>query len=376
LRVLSIAFVVLLSACATSQRATVLHVEKQWVRSTLEKEYLGARRIHRFTPIVTDNLVIAGNSIDGIVAYDRHSAREKWRMHIADGVESGAYLFDGILYFGAGDGFFYAVNSTDGQLLWSYPLKAEGLGKPMLSGEDIYVLGGNNVAHSLKAKTGKLNWVYTRRDASSLSIRGGSQPLVSDQTVYFGFSDGSLVALERSTGNVEWEVNLNPNKRFRDVDDSPILENNIIYVSSYDGKLYALAKEDGKTIWSTNEGGYDRVLLSGKSLFLSSTSGKILAIDKTTGKTIWSKVNPHGISTGPQLWRGVLLVAEMGGALRFLDGRTGEFITTFEPGRGVTSTPYVDKKTNDVYFMSADANLFALRLDWRKAISEWPWEEL
>lgn len=364
----------LLTACASTQRPQRLAIDKQWVRSTLEKEYLGGRRIHRFSPIVTDDLIIQGNGIDGVVAYDRRWARERWRMSLADGVEAGATLSDGILYFGSGDGFFYALNASDGRQLWSYPLKAEGLGRPTVAGEDVYVLGGNNVAHSLNAKTGKLNWVYTRRDASNLSIRGGSQPLISGNIVYFGFSDGALVALSRSSGSVVWEVNLNPNKRFRDVDASPILEGDIIYISSYDGQLYALQKSDGKTIWTVNEGGYEEVLIAGKTIFLSATSGKILAIEKATGKIIWSKTNPKGLSTGPALWRGVLLVGEMGGALRFLDGRTGEYLNSFEPGRGVTSKPYVDKNTNQVYFISADANLYALRLDWKRRIYDWPWE--
>lgn len=363
----------LLGACA-SQPAQKLAVERSFARSTLEKQFLGGRRIHRFTPILTDDMVITANSIDGIVAYDRTWAREQWRMHIQDGIESGATLYDGILYFGAGDGFFYAIKASDGKMVWSYPLKAEGLGKPAISGDRVFVLGGNNVAHALDAKTGKLVWIYNRRDASNLSIRGGSQPVVQGDVVYIGFSDGYLVALNRTSGNVVWEVNLSQNKRFRDVDATPVLDGDLIYISSYDGKLYALQADGGKILWTVDEGGYDEVLKSGKTLFLSSTSGKILAVEKATGRIIWSKQNPKGISTAPVLWRNVLLVGEMSGALRFLDGRTGEYLSQFEPGRGVTSKPMVDKTGNEVYFMSADANLYALKLSFKKQNELWPWE--
>ena len=43
-------------------------VEKRWVRGTVDGDYLLGRRIHRFAPIVTDKMVSAANSIDGLTA--------------------------------------------------------------------------------------------------------------------------------------------------------------------------------------------------------------------------------------------------------------------------------------------------------------------
>src|SRR5262249_38660079 len=110
-------------------------------------------------------------------------------------------------------------------------------------------------------------------------------------------------------------------------------------------------------------------------LFVSSTSGKTLAIDKGSGKIIWSKPNPHGIGTGLGLWRGVLVYGEMEGSLRFLDGQTGKFLTSYDPGRGITARPYIDKKTNQVIFTSNDANVYALKLEFKRNIYDWPWEK-
>src|SRR3712207_7702884 len=54
-------------------------------------------------------------------------------------------------------------------------------------------------------------------------------------------------------------------------------------------------------------------------------------------------------------------VGEMSGALRFLDARSGELLGEFAPGRGVTSKATVDSLKGEVYFMSHDANLYALQ---------------
>jgi len=349
-------------------------VEKRWARSTLQQEYLGGRRIHRFAPILTDKVIYAANSIDGISAYDRGTASQIWRFDIKDGVEGGAQLVDDILYFGAGDGQLYALQAANGGLLWTYPLKAEGLAEPLIRNGVLYILGGNNVAHALDAKTGKLMWLYNRREASNLSVRGGSQPALVGDLVLIGFSDGALVALNKTSGTVVWEANLNRNKRFRDVDATPIVDGDNVYASSYDGALYALNRADGKILWTIDEGGYEQVQISGNNLYFSSTSGKTMAVDKASGKILWSKENPAGIGTAPVLYRNVLIVGEMSGALRFLDTRTGEFLGEFAPGRGVTSRATVDPKKGEVYFMSHDANLFALRVSWKKHVRDWPWE--
>lgn len=349
-------------------------VEKRWARTTLDQEYLAGRRVHRFAPIVSDKMVIAANSIDGIAAYERKTAHVIWRFDIKDGVEGGAELVDGILYFGAGDGQLYALQSETGSVLWTYPLKAEGLAEPLIRDGVLYVLGGNNVAHALNAKTGKLMWLYNRREASNLSVRGGSQPALSGDLVLIGFSDGALVALNKTSGAVAWEANLNRNKRFRDVDATPVLDGDTVYASSYDGALYALNRNDGKILWTIDDGGYEQVLVSGPNLYFSTTSGKTLAVEKASGKILWSKDNPNGIGTAPVMFRNVLVVGEMSGALRFMDMRNGDFLGEFAPGRGVTSRATVDSKRGEVYFMSHDANLFALRVSWRKHVRDWPWE--
>lgn len=371
---LSAVLMVLLGCSSVRTVPNKFVVEKRWVRDTVEQDYIKGRRIHRFSPVLTEKLVITGNSIDGLVAYDRDTALLRWRLPIQDGAEAGAQLAEDILFFGAGDGQLYALQPESGKALWTYPLKAEGIAKPLVKNGVVYVLSGNNVMHALNAKTGKLVWTYNRREASNISVRGGSQPAIADDLVLVGFSDGSLVALNKSSGAVVWEANLNRNKRFRDVDSSPIVDGDNIYVSSYDGSLYCLNRNDGRVIWVVDDGGYEEVLLNGNIIYYSSTTGKTMALDKGSGKVIWSKDNPRGMATAPMMYKGVLMVGEMEGAMRFLDARTGELLNEFAPGRGVTSRATVDMSNGEVYFMSTDANLFALQVNWKRHSKDWPWE--
>jgi len=351
-------------------------IEKPFVRATIQGQYLQGRRIHRFQPLLFKNMVITGNGIDGIMAYDKSSGHEIWRYPIFDGVEGGAILEKGRLYFGAGDGQFYCMDAQTGKVIWSSPLKAEGLSRPTLDGNTLFVLSGSNVARALNKDNGQLLWVYDRQDRSSFSIRGGSQPAVDATNVYIGFSDGYLVALSKTAGQVAWETNLNPGaKRFKDVDASPLIDGDSIYISSYDGGLYSVNKSSGTIQWSVDEGGYEKVEMSGKVLFLSTTSGKVLAVDKNSGKIHWEVQLKGNLATSPTYTQGLLIVGEYAGGLVFMDPLNGSVIKRFDPGMGVNSKATLDPKNQEVFFMSGGANLYGLTYRWEKYKNLWPWQE-
>ena len=351
-----------------------LKIEKVWVRDTPEKPYFDFRRVHRMTPVLTETLVIAGNSIDGLVAYDRVSASEVWRLPLDGGVEAGVAEDRDHLYFGAGDGFFYKIKKINGEVIWSFPIRAEGLGQPTLEGNRVYFLAGNNIVYCLNTGTGKSVWLYNRRDPSNISVRGGSRPSVDDSNVYVGFSDGAVVALKKESGNLVWETVINKNKRFQDVDAHPYRDGGDLFVAGYDNSLHSLKAASGESQWQIDLGGYSSPYQSGNTLFYATTEKKIVALQKSTGQKIWEQPL-RSLGTRPEEFKGLLVVGEFIGRLKFLDMQTGELIREFAPGRGVHSKVTIDKKTGDVFFMSADGNLFHLNIGWSDQRRLWTWED-
>src|ERR1700712_3312915 len=73
-------------------------LENAWSRTTLKNEFYGFRRLNRMSPIVLETMVIASNAIDGIVAFDRGSGRQLWRIDLENGVEGGAQVAGDKLY--------------------------------------------------------------------------------------------------------------------------------------------------------------------------------------------------------------------------------------------------------------------------------------
>ena len=85
-------------------------------------------------------------------------------------------------------------------------------------------------------------------------------------------------------------------------------------------------------------------------------------VSKNDGKLIWKIQNISGIATEPILHKGMVIVGESQGSLKFFDLMTGVLKTSFEPGRGVMSKPNIDENQN-IYFMSNEANLYGIRIE-------------
>lgn len=342
----------------------VFETQNKWVRRTTSFDNMGFRKINRMKPLLYKQWVIQANGLDGISAYDQQSGQEQWRLDIQHGVEASAAIINDRIFFGANDGQFYSVFAETGKVLWTFPIRIEGLSEPLIADGNVYFVTGNNTLYALDASSGKQLWLYSRQDTAALSIRGGSKPFLKNGTLYAGFSDGSIVALLASNGAVKWEKQLNKNKKFRDLDSDPVVEGDFLYILGYDDHIYCLRAATGDIAWRSEQGGYGSILIYGDRLYYAGTSGAMLALNKETGQKIWSYSLQKGIPTSPILHKGLLIFGESQGSLVVLDSGSGRWIAAFDPGRGILSPPTVNKDSDFVYFISNEANLYAIKVGW------------
>ena len=352
-------------------------MESAWVRPTTKSEFLGFRRMNRMSPLINDTLVIQANAIDGIMAFDRKSGAQVWRLDVENGVEGGAQVAAGRLYFGGSDGQFYAVDPATGKVFWKIPVRAETLAPPTVEGGVVYFQSGADVLYALDAETGKQLWLYNRQVTTNLSIRATTRPVVAGETVLAGFSDGYIVAVRKRDGGLLWERKLGKGNRFRDVDTTPVIDGQTAYVASFDAALYALNVETGEVIWSIEEGGYVPVTLGRETradrLYYATAGGKLMTLDKASGKQLQVIQVAKGIATQPTLYKNFLVYGESQGSLVVADPETLQPIGTFAPGHGLVSRPVI-ADTGDAYFISNGANLFAVRMAYENTAARLPWQ--
>lgn len=362
------------STLTESPASRKLTGERQWVQSTTKDDYLGPQKTQGMAPLIWKDWVIQGNGIDGIAAYDRKTGNLKWRTEIQNGMAGGAQIQDEKIFLGGSDGQFYALDASTGKVIWTFPTRAESLASPLVAQGKVFFLSGNNILYALDATTGKQIWIYNRPQATAISVRGGSTPTMLGETLYVGFSDGYVTAVNSKDGSLLWERQLSTNPRFRDVDGSPVLDGDFVFAASYDGALFCLSQKDGQIIWRVEEGGSTPVTIAGDTLFYASSSGKIMALQKKTGKPIWTRDLDQGVATQPIYFKNVLAIGKSTGNVEILNSTDGSVLYSYSPGWGVYARPTYDEGTGDLYVMSADANLHVIRLKWKQRKFDVPWQ--
>ncbi len=356
-----------LVGCSMLQpRSRELVLRKDWVRQTWEGNYMSYRLSHQSSPIAYQDMIIQGNAIDGVTAYNRKRGNLLWRMNVQNGVASGLQEANGRLYFGGSDGQFYCIDALTGKLNWSFPTRVENLSEPLVTEGVVYFLSGNDTLYALNADTGKQNWVYVRNNASELSIRGGSRPVLQQGSLYIGFADGYLVALHARDGTIAWERQLNTNIRFKDVDSTPVIDGNSIFVSGFDNALYSLTKQTGQIQWRLEGGSSYPATLDSDRLYYATSTGQVRAVNKQSGNMIWEVPVKKGIATRPVRFKEYLVFGETAGDLRVVQPNDGKDVISYTPRLGVNSAalPYVE--TNHIYFMSNHGNLYSMILQWER----------
>ena len=127
----------------------------------------------------------------------------------------------------------------------------------------IYVTSSANKVFSVDGTTGKILWKYERSLPGDLGPRLCCEDVnrgvaIYQDKVYLATLDAHVVALNSTTGKVEWEVKLGDYKTGEIYTSMPLVAKGMIIVGSSGsdvganvGKITAMDPKTGKTIWQT-----------------------------------------------------------------------------------------------------------------------------
>jgi len=205
--------------------------------------------------------------------------------------------------------------ADDGRQLREVPLPvAAPLSAPLLCQDGIYlpVRGPELLALDLD---GRIRWHFKTGQETWLD----HTPLVLDSLVVTTGSDGSVYALRREDGALQWRRPVGPtHKRL----SAPISDGQRVYVGAVDG-LYALAVADGRIEWyfATERTMEAAPVLVGDTIFATCHDHHLYAIYTGDGTERWRFWTTRRIEVGPvlavepQTQQSLVLVADRGGTV-------------------------------------------------------------
>ena len=180
----------------------------------------------------------------------------------------------GIVYTGgAGSGgTVYAVNESNGAVLWTQPVQNGDHSSPALSGTDMYVSYACGLVYAFNRVTGHLQWFSN----GPCEGGGGKTPVYHSSHVYTRDFFGNKI-LDASTGKLLGSFQADPAPAFAGKTG--------LFLSA--GTLQAV---DQKTLWTfTGDGGLDTApIVVGSTVYEGSSSGMLYGLNLSRGNVVWS----------------------------------------------------------------------------------------
>jgi outer membrane protein assembly factor BamB len=287
----------------------------------------------------------------------------------------GGIAYDnGRIFATNGLGFVSAMSEQNGGILWHVRPGGPLRGAPTVANGAVYVISQDNQIYSLKEEDGSTNW----SQAASLEIAGlfgAASPAVGQGTVVAGFSSGELNAYRYENGRQVWSDTLQRTSirtsvsSLSDVDADPVIDNGQVFAVGQGGRMVALELTTGQRLWELNIAGIDTPWVAGDWIFVITDEAKLLCISRLNGHIRWINQLPQFQKakskkgeleySGPILAGGRLIVTGSTGVVINIDPTTGSFQSQTNVGAPISLPPVVANST--LYIYDDRARLHAFR---------------
>ncbi|HJT99429.1 MAG TPA: PQQ-binding-like beta-propeller repeat protein [Rhodanobacteraceae bacterium] len=248
------------------------------------------------TPAVLDGIAYIGTTGGVFNAVDASDGKIRWTFGAGAPIFGAAAVAGDAVYFGCDNGLLYKLDRTSGKELWRYDLGDAAVPRilphpavfswdwqgasPLVADGVVYIGAGDGGFHAVDAASGTRLWRFAARDR----IRNGAA--IDRERVVFGSADHFVHALDRASGAERWRYDTKA-----DVDATPVVDGNRILVGNRGYGLVALAADTGAELWKTFFWGSwvesTPVVRDGVIYIGASDLRRVSAIDPADGRVIW-----------------------------------------------------------------------------------------
>jgi len=200
-----------------------------------------------------------------------------WRVTLSGYMYAKTLIAEGkvfALYEGDGGSEIYALDLSNGQILWQLPFGSQI--QSAYDGGVLYVMGATGQLQAFNAGTGEPIW------SQQLPAAGLAPPMAVDGRLYLDLP-GALYAFDGATGGLLWTQPVVTNGDF----SSPTVAGKGVYLAS-PCQIYRFNAETGKPRWHLDEGsqhtGGQTAAYFRKRLYVQDSQCGNAILDATTGK--------------------------------------------------------------------------------------------
>jgi outer membrane protein assembly factor BamB len=283
-----------------------------------------------------------------VTALAAATGRKKWSVKTKLPLSAGPAVGDNIVVVGASDGTIVALNVADGAERWRTRLSSEVLASPVVTNGLVLVRTVDGRLSALDETDAKQKWAV-EQPVPRLSLRGTAPPIVAGDTVFAGFDNGRVVAIDLASGDTQWDTAVssprgrNELERLIDIDAPVRAVGEDVLVAGFQGRVAMLAKDSGQIWWARDFSSYRGFTVQDESMYASSSDGTVVAMRRVDGSVMWEQPALHlRVLTAPAIDGRALVVGDHDGYLHWLDTVSGQIIARKgTDGERITNAPLV-----------------------------------
>ncbi len=296
-------------------------------------------------PVNNIKMIFAADRNGVVKALDINNGKEIWNIDLSINSKKkflfnrrSAMLSGGLsidqhkIYVGSELGNIYAINITNGNIIWQTKIFGEVLSTLAISNGMILVHTSNGMLMALNEHNGSIKW-ERNLEVSPFSLRGESTPTEMSGIIIVGGDNGCVNAILMNKGKLIWQQQINPGPGnseidcLNDIKSTPIIYNGIIYISAYNGNLSALDFKSGKILWARKIGSILDNVISNNIIYSVDQNNCIFALNIFNGSLLWGQQKLHHINLiSPVLYNKYLIIGDASGYLNWVNITTGNIV--------------------------------------------------
>jgi len=306
-------------------------------------------------PVVAEGKLFVVDVEGNLVAMNADTGARLWSTGITEGDANrlarfggGASYDSGAVFASDGLGDVIAASAADGKVLWRAKPSGPLRGSPTIANGNVYVLTQDNQLYAINQTDGKIVWAG-QGTLETQGVYGVAAPSASQGTVVAGFSSGELNAYRYENGRLLWQDALSRTSistsvsTLSDIDAAPVIDQGRVYALGQGGRMVALELSTGQRLWEQNFAGLSTPWIAGEWIFLVTDDARLVALARSSGKARWiaqlQRFHKEKKKTGAITWFGPVLA----GNRLILTNSEGQIVYA-NPGDGSVQAT-VDTKT-------------------------------
>ena len=281
---------------------------------------LEGKKFSTAPPAIYEGVAFAGADSGEIVTVTSSEMKRKYKLENAGAVEGAPAVTKENVFVGFKNNLFAAFSREDGKLLWKYETKGPVTTTPLVHEKLVYFTTSNGYCYGLNAETGAFKWRFN-------ILSKASSPAYDNDIIFVGNDRQCIFAINAKNGDQVWQ--------YIGAGGQPVVGEVHIYAVEKVGSVVAIDKRSGQRDWHFKgdliEGTTDLALAKNTLVFGNATT--VLALNSRMGEGFkWKKELLRSLTAGPIIVGGITYITCLDGKIYALDLETGHELDRIDLG--------------------------------------------